>query len=386
MIIEISQDDILKNVGTENLFEKNNYSLNEETDIILNGDFDGDVIYDFFDYLKKKACRINSITAPRVEVLPQTFFCGVKMVKKIIIQEGTEYLGLDALGACDIETLVLPHSLGRYVSGVVVTGNPLRESKIRNIEFSGGTNKNEVFKDFLSEVLSRTLWFLEIKNIGKYSFEIREVNITEEFESLVDRNGGSGKINSEDKVYSSMLNGERLFLFTDKRFDNLGLIRHDQQYDLAYLHDLKYFTTVLAVNFEKAFIRVSYEQNHHRGKMILSNKKSTSFIGQNSIYLKTDDMKQMGYFAKFEIRSNANVYTDPFQIWISGKLMEQINLEPLQILRMSNTPEEIFDMTPEEHEQLMNKITPAWIAEIEKRALERLRHPSRESLRDYIEK
>ena len=51
MIIEISQDDILKNVGTENLFEKNNYSLNEETDIILNGDFDGDVIYDFFDYL-----------------------------------------------------------------------------------------------------------------------------------------------------------------------------------------------------------------------------------------------------------------------------------------------------------------------------------------------
>ena len=48
MIIEISQDDILKNVGTENLFERNNYSLNEETDIILNGDFDGDVIYDFF--------------------------------------------------------------------------------------------------------------------------------------------------------------------------------------------------------------------------------------------------------------------------------------------------------------------------------------------------
>ena len=246
--------------------------------------------------------------------------------------------------------------------------------------------KNELFKAFLSEVLSRTLWFLETKNIGKYSFEIREVNITEEFESLVDRNGGSGKINSEDKVYSSMLNGERLFLFTDKCFDNLGLIRHDQQYDFAYLHDLKYFTTVLAENFEKAFIRVSFRQNHHRGKMILSNKKSTSFIGQNSIYLKTDDMKQMGYFAKFEIRSNANVYTDPFQIWISGKLMEQINLEPLQILWLSNTPEEIFDMTPEEHEQLMNKITPAWIAEIEKRALERLRHPSRESLRDYIEK
>lgn len=245
--------------------------------------------------------------------------------------------------------------------------------------------KNELFKDFLSEVLSTTLWFLETKNIGKYSFEIREVNITEEFESLVDHEGSSGKINSEDKVYSSMLNGERLFLFTDKCFDNLGLIRHDQQYDLAYLHDLKYFTTVLAENFEKAFIRVSFRQNHHRGKMILSNKKSTSFIGQNSIYLKTDDMKQMGYFAKFEIRSNANVYTDPFQIWISGKLMEQINLEPLQILRMINMPEEIFDMTPEEHEQLMNKITPAWIAEIEKRAFERLRNPRRGSLRDYIE-
>lgn len=383
MIIEISQDDILKNVGTENLFEKNNYSLNEETDIILNGDFDGDVIYDFFDYLKKKACRINSITAPRVEVLPQTFFCGVKMVKKIIIQKGTEYLETDALGACDIETLVLPHSLGRYVSGVLVTGNPLRESKIRNIEFSGGTNKNEVFKDFLSEVLSTTLWFLETKNIGKYSFEIREVNITEEFESLVDHEGSSGKINSEDKVYSSMLNGERLFLFTDKWFDNLGLIRHDQQYDLAYLHDLKYFTTVLAVNFEKAFIRVSCRQNQDSGKKILSNKKSTSFIGQNSIYLKTDDMKQMGYFAKFEIRSNANVYTDPFQIWISGKLMEQINLEPLQILRLSNEPD-IFDMTPEEYEQFQ-KYAAERIKEIEKKALKRLRNPRRGAFRAYIE-
>lgn len=385
MIIEISQDDILKNVGTENLFEKNNYSLNEETDIILNGDFDGDVIYDFFDYLKKKACRINSITAPRVEVLPQTFFCGVKMVKKIIIQEGTEYLGLDALGACDIETLVLPHSLGRYVSGVVVTGNPLRESKIRNIEFSGGTNKNEFFKAFLSEVLSTTLWFLETKNIGKYSFEIREVNITEEFESLVDHEGSSGKINSEDKVYSSMLNGERFFLFTDKWLDNLGIILHDQQYDLAYLHDLKYFTAVLAENFEKAFIRVSCRQNRDSRKMILSNKKSTSFIGQNSIDLKTDDMKQMGYFAKFEIRSNKNVYTDPFQIWISGKLMEQINLEPLQVLRTSEIAEFILDMTPEEYEQ-WQKYVAERIPAIEKKALERLRNPHRESIRDYIEK
>ena len=261
--------------------------------------------------------------------------------------------------------------------------NPLQD-KVYPVE--DRQKKNELFKDFLSEVLSTTLWFLETKNIGKYSFEIREVNITEEFESLVDHEGSSGKINSEDKVYSSMLNGERLFLFTDKCFDNLGLIRHDQQYDLAYLHDLKYFTTVLAENFEKAFIRVSFMQNYHRsGKMILSNKKSTSFIGQNSIYLKTDDMKQMGYFAKFEIRSNANVYTDPFQIWISGKLMEQINLEPLQILEMINMPEEIFDMTPEEHEQLMNKITPAWIAEIEKRAFEKLRNPRPGAFRAYIE-
>ena len=103
-------------------------------------------------------------------------------------------------------------------------------------------------------------------------------------------------------------------------------------------------------------------------------------MGQNSIDLKTDDMKQMGYFAKFEIRSNENVYTDPSQIWISGKLMEQINLEPLQILRMSNTPEEIFDMTPEEYEQWQKKIK-----KIEKKALKRLRNPHRPSLRDYIE-
>jgi hypothetical protein len=244
--------------------------------------------------------------------------------------------------------------------------------------------KNELFKAFLSEVLSETLGSPVIENIGKYSFEIGEVNITEEFESLVDHEGSSGRINSEDKVYSSMLNGERLYLFTDKWFDNLGLILHDQQYDLAYLHDLKYFTEVLAVNFEKAFIRVSCRQNQDSGKMILSNKKSTSFIGQNSIDLKTDDMKQMGYFAKFEIRSNANVYTDPFQIWISGKLMEQINLEPLQILRLRDEPEGIFDMTPEEYEQF-KKDAAVRIEELEKKALERLRNPRRGSLRDYIE-
>ena len=267
----------------------------------------------------------------------------------------------------------------------------LLQDKVHPVE--DRQKKNELFKDFLSEVLSETLRSPEIENISNCSFKIQEVNITEEFESLVDSNSGSGKINSEDKVYSSMLNGERFFLFTDKWFDNLGLIRHDQQYDLAYLHDLKYFTTVFAVNFEKAFIRVSCRQNRQNRdsrKMILSNKKSTSFIGQNSIDLKTDDMKQMGYFAKFEIRSNKNVYTDPFQIWISGKLMEQINLEPLQILRMSNTPEEIFDMTPEEYEQWQKEIsdllTEDRIKAIEKKALKRLRNPPRESIRDYIEK
>ena len=260
----------------------------------------------------------------------------------------------------------------------------LLQDKVHPVE--GRQKKNELFKDFLSDVLRETLGSPEIESISNCSFKILEVNITEEFESLVDRNGGSGKINSEDKVYSSMLNGERFFLFTDKRSDNLGLIRHDQQYDLAYLHDLKYFTTVLAVNFEKAFIRVSCRQNQDSGKMILSNKRSTSFIGQNSIDLKTDDMKQMGYFAKFEIRSFATVYTSLFQIWISGKLMEQINLEPLQmeVLRMIDGPD-TSDMTPEEYEQLMNKITPARIAEIEKKALERLREPRRGSLRDYIE-
>ena len=258
----------------------------------------------------------------------------------------------------------------------------LLQDKVHPVE--DRQKKNELFKDFLSDVLSETLRSPEIENISNCSFKIQEVNITEEFESLVDHEGSSGKINSEDKVYSSMLNGERLFLFTDKWFDNLGLIRHDQQYDLAYLHDLKYFTTVLAVNFEKAFIRVSCRQNRDSRKMILSNKKSTSFIGQNSIDLKTDDMKQMGYFAKFEIRSNANVYTDPFQIWISGKLMEQINLEPLQILRLRDEPEGILDMTPEEYEQWQKKIS-ARIKKIEKKALKRLRKRRRGSLRDYIE-
>ena len=255
----------------------------------------------------------------------------------------------------------------------------LLQDKVHPVE--DRQKKNELFKDFLSDVLSETLRSPEIENISNCSFKIQEVNITEEFESLVDSNSGSGKINSEDKVYSSMLNGERFFLFTDKRSDNLGLIRHDPQY---------YFTTVFAVNFEKAFIRVSCRQNQDSRKMILSNKKSTSFIGQNSIDLKTDDMKQMGYFAKFEIRSFATVYTSLFQIWISGKLMEQINLEPLQILRLSDEPEGIFDMTPEEYEQWQKEksdlLTEDRIKVIEKKALERLRNPRRGTLRDYMEK
>ena len=263
----------------------------------------------------------------------------------------------------------------------------LLQDKVHPVE--DRQKKNELFKDFLSDVLRETLCSPEIENISNCSFKIQEVNITEEFESLVDSNSGSGKINSEDKVYSSMLNGERFFLFTDKRSDNLGLIRHDPQY---------YFTTVFAVNFEKAFIRVSCRQNQDSGKMILSNKKLTSFIGQNSIDLKTDDMKQMGYFAKFEIRSFATVYTSLFQIWISGKLMEQINLEPLQmeVLRLRDYPD-FENMTPEELEQFKKEYE--WfqkasaeriaerIAEIEKKALKRLRNRRRGlSLRDYIEK
>ena len=64
----------------------------------------------------------------------------------------------------------------------------LLQDKVHPVE--DRQKKNELFKDFLSDVLRETLLSPEIENIGKYSFEIREVNITEEFESLVDRNGG----------------------------------------------------------------------------------------------------------------------------------------------------------------------------------------------------
>ena len=98
-------------------------------------------------------------------------------------------------------------------------------------------------------------------------------------------------------------------------------------------------------------------------------------------------MNQLGYYARFNIRSKISHSENPFQIWISGKLMEQINLEPLQILRMINMPEEIFDMTPEEYEQFQKRIMlmEDQIKAIEKKAFERLRHPRRGRLRDYIE-
>ena len=44
---EETKKDILNNNGTENLFIKNNYVLNEETDIVMDGTFSPDVLYDF---------------------------------------------------------------------------------------------------------------------------------------------------------------------------------------------------------------------------------------------------------------------------------------------------------------------------------------------------
>ncbi|MCR5219284.1 hypothetical protein [Treponema sp.] len=56
-----------------------------------------------------------------------------------------------------------------------------------------------------------------------------------------------------------------------------------------------------------------------------------------------------------------------------------------EILRMTNVPDFVKNMTPEEYEQL-KKDAAERIEEIEKKALERLRDPSRGTLRDYIEK
>lgn len=245
--------------------------------------------------------------------------------------------------------------------------------------------KNGQFKAFLAEILKRTLNSPAIKSIGKFSFQILDVvNITKEFGGLVAHEGSSGEISSGDKVYCSLLNGEKLFLFTNKWFDDLLLNSHDEQYDLAYLHDLKYFALVFGNSFEKAFIRVSCSQNQDYRKMILSNKKTVFFTGQNHEYLKSDDMNQLGYYARFNICSKISHSENPFQIWISGKLMEQINLEPLNILKLNNIPDFIFDMTPEEYEQFQ-KESAERIEEIEKKALERLRDPRRGTLRDYIE-
>ena len=57
----------------------------------------------------------------------------------------------------------------------------------------------------------------------------------------------------------------------------------------------------------------------------------------------------------------------------------------MQVLRTSDIAEFILDMTPEEYEQWQKEISGR-IKEIEKKALERLRDPRRESLRDYIER
>ena len=196
-------------------------------------------------------------------------------------------------------------------------------------------SKTKQFKTFLSQVIRETLESDAIKNIGKYSFEIYEANITEDFKSIVDRDNASGRIESTDKVYLSFLNGEKLLLFTDKWFDNLGLVWHDEQYDLAYLHDLKYFAEVLGTSFEKAFIKISSRQNQGSNKIILSNEKSTCFIGLNSEYLKTEERNQNGYFAKFKIHPKANGSEENFQIWISSKIMEQINLETLNTVKQN---------------------------------------------------
>lgn len=131
MTITITQKDILDNVGTKNLFENKNYVLNEETDIIMNGHFDMDVLFDFHDYLKLKSYFINSITAPECETLSRDFFCRTRMVKKIIVREGTKKLHIKAFAGCDIETLILPQSFEN------LTKLTFNKSLVRHIEFSG---------------------------------------------------------------------------------------------------------------------------------------------------------------------------------------------------------------------------------------------------------
>lgn len=136
MTIEITQKDILNCNGTENLFKLKNYVLDENTDIVMNGEFDNGVLYDFFDFLKVKSYFINSITAPECETLPGSFFVKARLVKKIIIREGTRFLQNESFAGCDIETLVLPKSFE------LITKSTFKKSAIRHIEFNGD-NKTE---------------------------------------------------------------------------------------------------------------------------------------------------------------------------------------------------------------------------------------------------
>ena len=52
----------------------------------------------------------------------------------------------------------------------------LLQDKVHPVE--DRQKKNELFKDFLSDVLSETLRSPEIENISNCSFKIQEVNIT----------------------------------------------------------------------------------------------------------------------------------------------------------------------------------------------------------------
>lgn len=144
MTIEITQNDILLNNGTKEYFENKNFKLDENTDIIMNDDFDQGVLDDFHDYLKVKSYYINSITAPECEKLPKWFFVRTRLVKKLIIREGTKTLGSESFAACDIDTLVLPQSFE------FMQKNTFKKAAIRNIEFNG-TNKTENAKWIVKE-------------------------------------------------------------------------------------------------------------------------------------------------------------------------------------------------------------------------------------------
>lgn len=139
MKITITEKDILNNNGTENLFIKNNYVLNEETDIVMDGTFSLDVLYDFHKYLKIKSYVINSITLTGVTHGEACFFMNVRHVKKIILSEGITSLQIEFLRNCDIDTLVLPKSFSRAPSSV------FKGALIRHVELLGDSkNENEL--------------------------------------------------------------------------------------------------------------------------------------------------------------------------------------------------------------------------------------------------